>query len=177
MHPQMKRSTVVGPDGSSLEDDYRTSYGTFIKRRQDEIISRVEARVASWAHLPEDHSEDLQVLRYSDGQSYRPHMDTLQDKEFGPRVATVLLYLSDVEEGGETAFPESKDWVRPDLVEAMGPFSECTKGGVALKPKKAASTFGITGEPDPDPGLCVDRSRECEAWAAMGQCQENPAFM
>lgn len=35
-----------------------------------------------------------QVLRYSYLQTYKPHMDTLDDQEFGPRVATVLLYLS-----------------------------------------------------------------------------------
>jgi prolyl 4-hydroxylase len=28
---QMKRSTVVAANGSSVLDDYRTSYGTFIK--------------------------------------------------------------------------------------------------------------------------------------------------
>jgi hypothetical protein len=28
---QMHRSTVVGPDGQSVQDDYRTSYGTFLK--------------------------------------------------------------------------------------------------------------------------------------------------
>lgn len=31
MHTQMHRSTVVGDDGKSKQDEYRTSYGTFIK--------------------------------------------------------------------------------------------------------------------------------------------------
>ena len=30
--PRMQRSTVVGPNGSSVLDDYRTSYGTFVNR-------------------------------------------------------------------------------------------------------------------------------------------------
>jgi hypothetical protein len=30
--PQMKRSTVVGPNNTDVLDDYRTSYGTFISR-------------------------------------------------------------------------------------------------------------------------------------------------
>jgi len=29
--PQMKRSTVVGDNGESIQDAYRTSYGTFVK--------------------------------------------------------------------------------------------------------------------------------------------------
>ena len=30
--PRMERSTVVGPNGSSVLDNYRTSYGTFVNR-------------------------------------------------------------------------------------------------------------------------------------------------
>ena len=45
--PQMKRSTVVGAGGKSVEDTIRTSYGTFLKRQQDPVVSAVERRLAS----------------------------------------------------------------------------------------------------------------------------------
>lgn len=48
------------------------------------------------------------MLHYKNEQHYDSHMDTFDPKEFGPqasqRLATVLLYLSDVPEGGETVF-------------------------------------------------------------------------
>jgi hypothetical protein len=36
----------------------------------------------------------LQVLRYGEGQQYKPHMDSLSDDVAGPRLCTILLYLN-----------------------------------------------------------------------------------
>jgi hypothetical protein len=52
----------------------------------------------------------LQVLRYQNGQKYDAHWDWFDDpvhtKDSGEnRVATVLMYLGDVLEGGETTLP------------------------------------------------------------------------
>ena len=69
---------------------------------------------------------------YADG----PHMDVLEVET--PRFATVLLYLSDVEEGGETAFPGGSEWLDLASEQRSGPFSECARGSVAVKPRKGA---------------------------------------
>ena len=47
-----------------------------------------------------------QVLRYSSGQGYGAHYDSLSDGS--PRIATVLMYLNNASAllGGETAFPK-----------------------------------------------------------------------
>jgi prolyl 4-hydroxylase len=89
----MKRSTVVGANGGSVVDDYRTSYGTFLRRKQDPILTDIERRVSEWVMLPQVHQEDLQVLRYGRGQFYKKHYDSLGDEKAGARVATVLMYL------------------------------------------------------------------------------------
>lgn len=144
----LKRSTVIGKDGKSIEDDYRTSYGTFIKRLSDPIVTTVDERIADWARVPPENGEDLQILRYDIDQYYKKHFDGLMDDKAGPRVATVLLYLSDVEEGGETAFPDSNQWAHPDLAKTMGPFSKCTEGGVAFKPKLGDALLFWSIKPD-----------------------------
>lgn len=54
----------------------------------------------------------MQILHYEHGQKYEPHYDYFHDKANlelgGHRVATVLMYLSDVAKGGETVFPNSE---------------------------------------------------------------------
>ncbi|KAJ9705201.1 hypothetical protein PVL29_003321 [Vitis rotundifolia] len=53
------------------------------------------------------------ILRYEIGQRYNSHYDAINPAEYGPqtsqRIASFLLYLSDVEEGGETMFPFEHD--------------------------------------------------------------------
>ncbi len=61
MWVQMRRSTVTGEAGSSIQDSIRTSYGTFLLRRHDSAIARMEDRLAAWTQLPMTHQEDLQV--------------------------------------------------------------------------------------------------------------------
>jgi hypothetical protein len=52
-----------------------------------------------------------QVLRYNDGQKYDAHWDWFDDpvhstpNSTANRAATVLMYLGQVEEGGETSLP------------------------------------------------------------------------
>ena len=61
--------------------------------------------------LATENGEDLQVLRYQHGQKYDAHYDYFHDKvniaRGGHRVATVLMYLSNVTKGGETVFPNA----------------------------------------------------------------------
>mmetsp|Transcript_13665 Transcript_13665/g.39553 ORF Transcript_13665/g.39553 Transcript_13665/m.39553 type:complete len:316 (-) Transcript_13665:271-1218(-) len=137
--PQMRRSMVSGAHGEGVVDDIRTSYGMFIRRLQDPIIENIENRISMATHLPVSHQEDIQVLRYTKGQKYGAHFDSAYDNEdSGPhqRLATFYIYLSDVEEGGETAFPDGSEWVDPAMGHAADPtFSECAKGHVAAKPK------------------------------------------
>jgi len=85
--PQMKRSTVVGPNNTGVVDNIRTSAGTFLMRNQDPIITAIEQRLSAWSHLPPSFQEDMQVLRYGPTNKYGAHMDGLG------RVMSVLIYL------------------------------------------------------------------------------------
>ncbi|WIA41185.1 hypothetical protein OEZ86_004800 [Tetradesmus obliquus] len=158
--PFMKRSTVVGDAKQHINvvDEYRTSYGMFI-RRNNPLITGFMKRVAEWAKLPVSHFEDMQVLRYGAGQQYRPHQDSILDEvqqPHGPRLATVLLYLNDVPEGGETAFPDTdaSKWASPEVGAQVDPtLSECAKGSVAYRPQKGDAFMFWSFKPD---GVSMD---------------------
>ena len=112
--PRMSVASVVDKKtGASKPSDVRTSTGHFIRRAEDAVVRRIEERIAAFAMVPVDHGEGIQILRYERGQKYDPHFDYFTDdenvKHGGQRVATVLMYLSDVERGGETVFP-AKEW-------------------------------------------------------------------
>lgn len=75
------------------------------KKKKDAIVNSLQ-------YLISENGEDIQVLRYEHGQKYDPHYDYFADKvniaRGGHRVATVLMYLTDVTKGGETVFPDAE---------------------------------------------------------------------
>eukprot|EP00193_Tetraselmis_chui_P006702 CAMPEP_0177754512 /NCGR_PEP_ID=MMETSP0491_2-20121128/2050_1 /TAXON_ID=63592 /ORGANISM="Tetraselmis chuii, Strain PLY429" /LENGTH=352 /DNA_ID=CAMNT_0019269903 /DNA_START=203 /DNA_END=1261 /DNA_ORIENTATION=- len=145
--PQLMRSSVVESEtGRSKVDNIRTSSGMFLRRGQDDIISAVEQRIAEWTLLPVEHGEGLQVLRYNNGQKYDAHWDYFFHDEGkangGNRIATVLMYLEDVEEGGETTFPNI-----PAPGGVNEGYSDCAKTVLAAKPKKGGAVMFWSTKP------------------------------
>ncbi|XP_006650749.1 probable prolyl 4-hydroxylase 4 [Oryza brachyantha] len=169
---KMKRSMVADNEsGKSVMSEVRTSSGMFLDKKQDPVVSGIEKRIAAWTLLPEENAENIQILRYEHGQKYDPHFDYFHDKvnqlQGGHRYATVLTYLSTVEKGGETIFPNAEGWesqVKDDS------FSDCAKKGLAVKAVKGDSVlfFNLQADGTPDPlslhGSCP--VIEGEKWSA-----------
>ncbi|XP_073281205.1 probable prolyl 4-hydroxylase 3 [Primulina huaijiensis] len=149
--PHMKKSTVVdSKTGKSKDSRVRTSSGMFLRRGQDKIIRTIEKRIADYTFIPAEHGEGLQVLHYEVGQKYEPHYDYFLDefntKNGGQRIATVLMYLSDVEDGGETIFPAAKG--NFSAVPGWNEMSECARRGLAVKPKMGDALLFWSMRPD-----------------------------
>ncbi|KAG4110363.1 hypothetical protein ERO13_D13G044500v2 [Gossypium hirsutum] len=113
----------------------RTSSGTFISASEDETgtLDLIEKKIAKVTSIPQSHGEAFNILRYEIGQKYDSHYDAFNPSEYGPqssqRVASFLLYLSDVEEGGETMFPFEND------MRVKGyDYRQCA--GLKIKPRK-----------------------------------------
>ncbi|XP_010546909.1 PREDICTED: probable prolyl 4-hydroxylase 4 [Tarenaya hassleriana] len=156
---ELKRSAVADNNsGESKLSEVRTSSGTFISKAKDPIVSGIEDKISTWTFLPKENGEDIQVLRYEHGQKYDAHFDYFHDKvniaRGGHRIATVLMYLSNVTKGGETVFPEAEEPLRRKLSDHnKEDLSDCAKKGIAVKPKKGDALLFFNLHPDaiPDP--------------------------
>ncbi|TVU19939.1 hypothetical protein EJB05_36121, partial [Eragrostis curvula] len=146
---ELKRSAVAdNMSGKSTLSEVRTSSGTFLRKAQDPIVAGIEDKIAAWTFLPKENGENIQVLRYQPGEKYEPHYDYFTDKvntiHGGHRTATVLMYLTDVAEGGETVFPQAEEF--DDAKDAT--LSECAQKGVAVKPRKGDALLFFNLSPD-----------------------------
>ena len=97
-------------------DNIRTSSSTFLEDSENVIVSRIEKRISQIMNIPTEHGEGLQILNYQIGQEYKAHFDffTSTNKVIdNPRISTMVMYLSDVEHGGETYFPKLNFSVSP----------------------------------------------------------------
>lgn len=110
---KMKRSKI----GTTREvNELRTSSSMFFEESENEIIARVEKRVSSIMNIPVEHGEGLQILQYTPGQEYKAHHDFFSSTSKASnnnRISTLVMYLNDVEQGGETFFPKLNFSVSP----------------------------------------------------------------
>ncbi|XP_076950909.1 putative prolyl 4-hydroxylase 9 [Bidens hawaiensis] len=147
---ELTPSTLALREGDTEENTkgVRTSSGTFISANEDKtgILDLIEKKIERATMIPRSHGEAFNVLRYDIGQRYLAHYDTFNPAEYSPqksqRMVSFLLYLSDVEEGGETMFPfengESKN--------ATYDFKKCS--GLKVKPRKGDGLLFYTLHPN-----------------------------
>jgi prolyl 4-hydroxylase len=114
--PRLARSLTVATrtGGEEINAD-RTSNGMFFQRGENDLVRRIETRIAHLVNWPVENGEGLQVLHYRPGTEYKPHYDYFDPSEpgtptilkrGGQRVATLLMYLAEPDKGGGTVFPD-----------------------------------------------------------------------
>ena len=129
--------TVETQTGGEVLNVDRTSDGMFFERGVNEIVARIEQRIAVLLRWPLEFGEGLQVLRYAPGAQYRPHYDYFDPAEpgtptilrrGGQRVGTLVMYLREPVKGGATVFPDI---------------------GLEVAPKRGTGVFFSYDRPDP----------------------------
>lgn len=137
--PYLEPSLVVDADtGMPRPDPARTSFGMFFSRIiNDSVIQNLQNKIANLVQIPVEHGEGFQVLRYEQGQEYKPHYDFfLQDSltaNGGNRYLSIIIYLNTPEEGGETVFPEINYKVKAEKGNAVAFFNMDEHGNLDYK--------------------------------------------
>jgi len=178
--PKIRYSDVVlkDVDEGRPASDFRTSQSTFLSSEEHQVLKDIDYRTAGLVRIPRSHQETVQVLRYGNEEYYAAHNDYFDPKDYQNdqntlhliqhgrrnRLATVFWYLSDVSEGGHTAFPRFNGAPQPR------DFKDCSVG-LKVKPErgKVIIFYSLTADGDMDPlslhGACAVKGDNVK-WAA-----------
>ncbi|KAM4623334.1 prolyl 4-hydroxylase subunit alpha-1a isoform 1-T2 [Polymixia lowei] len=127
--PRLRRATISNPVTGVLETaHYRISKSAWLAAYEHPVVDRINQRIEDITGLDMTTAEELQVANYGVGGQYEPHFDfgrkdepdAFKELGTGNRIATWLLYMSDVPSGGATVF---------------------TDVGAAVWPKKGTAVF------------------------------------
>uniref|UniRef100_I3KSD6 procollagen-proline 4-dioxygenase n=1 Tax=Oreochromis niloticus TaxID=8128 RepID=I3KSD6_ORENI len=127
--PRLRRATVHDPQTGKLTTaHYRVSKSAWLGAYEHPVVDKINQLIEDVTGLNVKTAEDLQVANYGLGGQYEPHFDfgrkdepdAFEELGTGNRIATWLLYMTDVQAGGATVF---------------------TDIGAAVKPKKGTAVF------------------------------------
>ncbi|KAK6936828.1 Prolyl 4-hydroxylase alpha subunit, Fe(2+) 2OG dioxygenase domain, partial [Dillenia turbinata] len=134
----------------------------------NDLVAEIEEKISAWTFLPKENGRFLQVLHFGlekANQNY-DYLGNKSSLELGePLMATVVLYLSNVSQGGEILFPHS------EISQSRNKFlSDCTKTSHALKPVKGNALLFFNSRPNASPDKTSSHARcpvqEGELWCA-----------
>ena len=103
-----------------VNKDFRTSRTCDLGQIGDDFIREIDDRICKLIGIHPDYAEVTQGQYYDVGQEFKAHTDYFEKSEFelhcselGQRTYTVMIYLNDVEEGGETHFTKLNQEFKP----------------------------------------------------------------
>jgi prolyl 4-hydroxylase len=104
--PMLQPSVVVdAATGRQVRDPVRTSDGIgFTWPLENPAVHALNRRIHAASGTAFDQGEPLQVLRYRPGEQYRTHFDAIPGFA-NQRILTMIVWLNQDYEGGETFFP------------------------------------------------------------------------
>ncbi|KAH8280857.1 hypothetical protein KR054_001717, partial [Drosophila jambulina] len=128
---KMERTDTVSTKTTNSQTHHRTAKAHWMAKMTSELGQRIDRRIRDMTGFDLEESESFQIINYGIGGHYGPHYDFFnysgvidykKDKRAnitGDRIGTVLFYLSDVEQGGETVFPDAGYAIKPQAGTAL----------------------------------------------------------
>lgn len=96
----------------ALDKSSRDSKTAWLEDNEHSVVEKIAKKAAELSKLPIEKQEPLQVAYYNQGGKFVEHHDACTEKsdkkcdaiDINPRRSTLLIYLNDDFEGGETEF-------------------------------------------------------------------------
>ncbi len=118
----LRPSTIT--EKNETDKFFRTSRSCDLGLIDDDLIKETNRRICAVMGLDPAYSETIQGQHYEVGQEFKAHTDYFEahelsefsrelGRELGQRSYTFMIYLNDVEDGGETSFPNINQTITP----------------------------------------------------------------
>ena len=119
------QQALVSGEKTGFKSSGRTGKNCWIPHNTSETSLNIALKISNLVDKPLENAESFQVIHYSKNQKYEYHYDAFPLdksekakrclKNGGQRILTALIYLNDVEKGGETGFKNLKVEVKPKM--------------------------------------------------------------
>ncbi|GJN20595.1 hypothetical protein PR202_gb07990 [Eleusine coracana subsp. coracana] len=148
---KLEKSMVADNEsGKSVASEVRTSSGMFLEKKQDEVVTRIEERIAAWTFLPPENGESIQILHY---QNVKPVKgDALLFFSLHPDATTDSDSLH-----GSCPVIAGQKWSATKWIHVR--------------------SFDLSVKQPGSSDECEDDNTLCPQWAAVGECAKNPNYM
>lgn len=116
---RLKKSKI---NSTSEITNIRTSSSMFFERSENKVVTKLENLASHVMNIAKEHGEGIQILNYKPGEEFKSHHDFFKKgtkSAENNRISTLIFYLNDVEEGGETTFPKLNISVSPNKGDAV----------------------------------------------------------
>jgi len=101
----------------NVVDNSRKSKTTWIQLNENEIETKCSKMAKQLTNTNDHNLEPMQIVYYTIGGYFNPHHDATKNTNVNTIVTsreyTLLIYLNDVEKGGETVFPYLNLEIKP----------------------------------------------------------------
>ena len=114
------KSQVLSPKGS-VDSKTRKSKQLWLTDNSHIYCNKISKIASQITQLPIENMEELQIVKYEKGGYFKAHYDpeVVYKSNINDRIYTIIIYLNDNFEGGETYFKELDIYVKPKKGKAV----------------------------------------------------------
>ena len=150
---KLTTSGVIGDSSLRTSDDFYVDFDSLNDPISLKIFNDLKIKISELSNLPIENQELLTIIRYREGQEFKPHLDAFNNYDDfeiesilgGQRLSTVIVCLKEAESGGETTFYKINESIK--LKESQCLYWEnVDKDGIVLEDSMHGGEAPLSGE-------------------------------